>query len=108
MRRCPTLSAVTGIVAAACVLFAGCSFITVTGPPERLDRTRAARCTISRVPPIVDGALAAIGSGVTAYAGWQDPFNYRLLFPIGATVVFASSMIYGAALVGECREMAGL
>jgi hypothetical protein len=97
----------SSLFAVACTLVAGCSFIAVTGPPERLDRTRAARCTISPVPPIVDGALAAIGAGVTAYGTWKDPLDYRLLFPIGATLVFASSMIYGAALVGECREMAG-
>lgn len=107
MRRHPTFTAATALLAATCTLFAGCSLITVTGPPERLDRTRAARCTISPVPPIVDGALAAIAAGITTYGTWNNPFDYRLLVPIGATLVFASSMIYGAAMVGECRELAG-
>ena len=82
--------------------------ILVTGPPVHQDPSRAARCTVSPVPPLVDGALAAIGAGVTTYMTWNDPFDYKLIFPIGATIVFASSMMYGAGQVGACRELAGL
>jgi hypothetical protein len=105
MRPHPPLAAVLAIAIGICL--PGCSLIAVTGPPERLDPTQSARCTVSAVPPIVDGALAAVGAGVSAYMSWNDPLDYRVLFPIGATVVFASSMIYGAGQVGACRELAG-
>ena len=106
MQPRPVLT-LAAVFAAACTVSAGCSLIAVTGPPERLDPKQAARCTISPVPPLVDGALALIGAGVTSYMAWNDPFDYRLLFPIGATVVFGSSMMYGAGQVGACRELSG-
>jgi hypothetical protein len=102
--RGPALTTFVSLCAAATM---GCSAILVTGPPERLEPAQAARCTVSPVPPLVDGALAAVGAGVTAYMSWNDPLDYRLLFPIGATVLFASSMMYGAGQVGACRELAG-
>ena len=101
MRPSPALAAVLG------VSLAGCSLIAVTGPPDRMDPTQPARCTVSSVPLIVDGALAAVGAGVAAYMTWNDPLDYRALVPMGATVVFTSSMIYGAGQVGACRELAG-
>jgi hypothetical protein len=105
MRPHPSLAAVFAIGTA--VGLGGCSLFAVTGPPERIEPAQAVRCTVSAVPPIVDGALAALGAGVTAYMSWNDPLDYRVLFPIGATALFASSMIYGAGQVGACRELAG-
>jgi hypothetical protein len=107
MRPRPPLAAALVITAVAGILLAGCSLIAVTGPPDHLEPTQAARCTISPVPPLVDGALALVTAGITTYMTWNNPLDYRALLPMGATVLFTSSMLYGAGEVGACRELAG-
>jgi len=95
----------------ALLMFSGCSFISVSGPP-RASNGHPIECTDDSVLPTLDLAGSVLGWGVgllvaaAAYGLGNDPRGEVLVsspFPIVGTA-FAASAIYGSGAESRCRS----
>ena len=93
----------------------GCSLFFAKGPPERALPHESLRCTHNYVLPVVDGIIAGLQVGRTAFAISQDddyyhrhnlPYSRTADIAVGAalTVLFATSMGVGIDRVSRCKE----
>jgi hypothetical protein len=90
----------------------GCSLLFTTGPePEAPTAAIPPDCSTSRVPPVVDTALAgysvvrtglAIGAADSVYVDSPISREVDIGLGIGLTSLFALSAIHGFSATGAC------
>jgi hypothetical protein len=88
----------------------GCSFLFVTGPPPRVDRSTSVDCTTSNGWPAFDLIYGTLNTAVNIWAaqkGGPQSSTYTA-GAIGSALLWGSSAIVGFGRTSRCREALGL
>ncbi|HJZ87484.1 MAG TPA: hypothetical protein VKN99_20055 [Polyangia bacterium] len=98
----------------ACVLLAGCSWLTLDAVPDRAPPGQPVHCTDDSDMPTVD-AVVAVGAGVLAIlfdaiaiSNRDGPTIVAAVLLDAATPVYIVSSLWGYRQLDRCKKLRGI
>jgi hypothetical protein len=100
------------LIAIMCLglMWGGCSYLFVTGPPPRHDRSGSFDCTTSNGWPVFDVVYGSVNTAANislANNGGPKKDTY-VAGAIGSAILWGSSAIVGFGRTSRCRKAKGL